>query len=244
MGGGGQQQGGSGTSNSRVSIPPYLQGLKGWEQNALKQMMSAQGGLPSISDLYGQIPQQGVAPLTDAQLGTISQYEGLNSGPNASESTALGTLSDYATRPISQDPAVQAAQQQWGSIGGPQQAQQNALSGTANSGAAQEAQAIGARATELPAIQGAESQQLGAANSLFGAGNALNTQQLNTMAAQLQAEGIPQQEAQQIANSLFQQQQQKFQYASGVQQQPLGLLPSLLGSKSVNLQTGSSSMGK
>lgn len=243
--GGGPSQSGSSSSSNRVTVPPWLQPyLKQYEQGGIQQALGAQGSLPSISQLYGDVPQQGVAPLTSSQLGTISGYEGLNTGPNAAESTGLGTLSGYATNPIAQDPAVQAAQQQYGQIGGPQQAQANALQGTGNSGAAQEAQAIGARATELPVIQGAEAQQLGAGNQLFGAGSNLNTQTLNTMAAQLQAEGIPQQEAQQIANALYQQQQQKFQYASGVQQQPLGMIPSLLGSNSVSLQSGSSSPGK
>ena len=234
-GGGGST---SGVNTNYVGIPKFLQpGLQNLEKGGTSQELAAQGSLPSIAALYGQVPLQGVAPLTPEQLGTISSYEGINTGPNTPESTALGTLTGYATRDPLQDPAVIAAGQQWGQIGSPTTATGSAIAGQGNSGAAQEAQAIGRAATVTPLIAGAESNQLNAANQLFGAGGQLNTQQLTDMAAKLQAEGIPQQEAQNIANALYGQQQQKFNYASGVQQEPLGLIPNLLGQTSIQSAT-------
>lgn len=247
MGGGpSQNQNGNTITQNRVFVPPALRKqLWPLEQGALGQELQAQGGLPSIEQLYGQVPLQGVAPLTGAQLGTISNYEGLgNGGPNAYESGGIGTLQNYASGGIGQDPATQAALNQYSQLTAPQIQQQASLQGAGNSGAALEAGALGRTAALTPLLQQGEANQLSAGEQLYGAGAGINSQQLNDMAAQLEAEGLPQQEAQNIANSHFQQQQQRFQYANGVQQQPLGLIPSLLGNASASFSSGTSTTGK
>jgi hypothetical protein len=243
---GGDTSSGSSQTSNRVYVPKWLRSdIQGTVTGAEGQEQAAQSGLPSISALYGQIPDEGVAPLTSAQLGTINNYTALGTGgPNAAETAGLGTLGQYANGPIGSDPAVTAANQAYSQLTGPAAASASALQGQGNSGAAQEAQALGRSSTLQSALNTAEGNQLSAGEQLFGAGQGLSNQSLETMAAQLQAEGLPQQTAQQIATNLYTQQQQQVQYASGVQQQPLGIVPSLLGSNSTTVQTGTTTQGK
>lgn len=236
MGGGSDS---SQTSSNKVTIPQWLKPLL---THGASQEFAAMGNLPSLSALYGMVPQQGVAPLTSAQLGTIGQYQGLNTGANAPENAALGTLGNYAGGAIGQDPATQAALAQFGAQTAPAIAQNAALQGQGNSGAALEAQAMGRSSVLAPFLENAQNQQLSAANAQFGAGNTLNNQTLNTLQAQLQAEGIPQEQAQQVANALYQQQSQQFNYAQGIQNFPLTLFGNTMGSTGTS--SGSTSQNK
>lgn len=237
---------GSGQGSNKVSVPKWLQsGIQGTVTGAEGQESAAQGSLPSISALYGMIPDEGTAPLTSAQLGTIGNYTALGTGgANPTEQAGIGTLSQYANGPIGSDPAVTAANQAYSQLTGPAAASASALQGQGNSGAAQEAQALGRSSTLQSALNTAETNQLSAGGQLFGAGQGLSNQSLETMAAQLQAEGLPQQTAQQIATNLYNQQNQQVQYASGVQQQPLSIVPSLLGSNTSTIQSGTTTQGK
>lgn len=236
MGGGSDT---SQSSNSKVTIPQWLKPLL---THGAGQEFAAMGNLPSLSALYGMVPQQGVAPLTAAQLNTIGQYQGLNTGANSPESAALGTLGEYSGGAIGQDPATQAALAQFGAQTAPSIAQNAALQGQGNSGAALEAQAMGRSSVLAPFLENAQNNQLNAANAEFGAGNSLNNQTLNTLQAQLQAEGIPQEQAQQIANSLYQQQSQQFNYAQAIQNFPLTLFGNTLGSETSS--SGATSQNK
>src|ERR1700677_5376408 len=205
MSGSQQSSRGQNVGGNKVTIPNFLQPyLKQSEQGALGQETQAQGGLPSIEALYGDIPQQGVAGLTPQQQASISAYGGLNNGAaNSYETAGLGTLGSYAGGTPGNDPASIAALQDFGQITSPQIAQNAALQGQGNSGAAIEGQAIGQSSMLAPFLENAESNQTGAANSLNTGGQAQNTQALNTLAAQLQAQGLSQQEAQQVANSIY-----------------------------------------
>ena len=236
-GGGGSSQNSS--SSSQPFVPPYLRGIA---KTAAGQEANAQGSLPSIGSLYGDVPQQGVAPLTGEQNNILNQYGSVNSGPNSTQNAALGTLGEYSSGGIGQDPATQAGLQAFSQLSSPQIAQEAALQGRNNSGAALEAQSVGQASVLAPYLENSQNQQLAAANSQFGAGSNLNTQQLNTLAAQLTAAGVPQQEAQQIANAQYNQAQGQFDYATGVQTAPFSLFGNMIGQTSTS--SGTSSTGK
>lgn len=221
---------GSGSSTSKSQ--PTLTGPETNLVNlGVNELTGGVENLPNWAQLYQDIPLQGVAGLTGTQDQLLNRITGgiNNQGLNKEQQQAAGTLSSYLG-PINSNPQVQAEQNYINQTVLPTTQNQSALEGSGTSGASLEAVANAQTGAMTPVLENAASNQLSAANELAGIGSTGNAQ----LQQALEAAGLPQQVAQEQANAIYNQQSQKQQFGTAVQQQPLSLVPASLGSTSVS----------
>ena len=222
---------GQGTTNtsqqqSSPHVPAWMRPMLRGEES---QYQNAMGSLPSLSALYGQIPQQGTAPFSSQQNALIGQISGLSGQPNAAEQSAQNQYNQFLAPGGGESQASQAEMNLLQTQEDPMLMSQASLMGQGNSGAALQSLAQANQAALLPILQQGTQNQLKAASGLQGLGGQEYSQQTQDLQNALQAAGMPQQLAQQQANNLFNQLQQQVQYAQGVQQGPFSMLGQLIG---------------
>ena len=196
MSGGSDQ---STTNQSGPFMPTWLRKLLGSDS---KQWQQAIGGLPSISQLYGMVPQQGVAPLTGTQNSLINTISGQTGALNSAEQGAQGQYNQFLGQ-NGPSAATRAEMQQFNDLQAPAILQQAGLMGQGNSGAALSALAQGQESAAVPFLQQDEQNKMSAAQGLQGLGAQQYSQQTQDLQNALQAAGMPQQIAQQQADALF-----------------------------------------
>lgn len=237
MGGGGD------TSQSNTSQPHIPAGLIPYFQQGEQQLIGAQGNLPDISQLYAQIPELQVPGLEGAQTGLIGQFEnlgnqyGASGGANPLQQQAGSSLSNFLDQGGQPSAATQQAEKNFSTFQAPQIQQSANLAGLGNSGAALEAEAEGSAQAAVPFLQADQTNQLNAAGQMGQLGGQEFGQQQTALTSALQAAGMPYQIAEQQAQALFNQQQQKQQFGQQVQFGPSQLFPNVIGggsSTSVN----------
>jgi len=219
---------GGGTTNTKQSHPTVPSWLAPLLKSDVTQFQQAEKNLPSLSALYGQVPLQGTAPFTPEQNALIAQISGRSGQLNPAEQAAQGQYEQFLGQK-GPSAATLAELQQFNDLQAPAILQQANLMGQGTSGAALSALAQGQESALVPFLQQDEQNKLTAASDLQGLGTQEFNQQTTDLANALQAAGMPQQLAQQQADALFQQLQQKFQFAQGVQTAPFGLLGSTIG---------------
>ena len=212
-------------STSNVGVPAWLKPLL---KDEASQYKNAQAGLPSLTSLFGMVPQQGTAPFSAQQDQLINQISGLNGAPNSAELAAQGQYNQFLGQ-NGPSAATQAEIQQFNTLQAPEILQQSALMGQGNSGAALSALSQGQESALVPFLQQDTQNKMSAAGGLESLGGQYYNQQTQDLQNALTAAGMPQELAQQQANALYQQLEQQFQYAQGVQQQPFSLLQSAIG---------------
>lgn len=220
-------------SHSAAQIPrwmwPFLTGPSG----AFTQFGQAQGALPSLTDLATNAPALQIPDLSPDQMALLSQLEqsGVN---NPDMAQARAQLQQLTSGPIGSSPATQAGMKAFSDITMPQIMQAESLQGTAGGGAALEAASQGATAAAVPLIQ----QEIQNRAAAPGEWASLGNQSLQQIAMALEAAGLPREIAQQQAQAQFDQQQQEYQFAAGLQSQPLGLLGNFFGQRNWSTMTG------
>jgi hypothetical protein len=219
---------GSDTSSSQQTVPTIPKWLKPLLVGEERQYEQGQDKLPSIAQLFGMVPQQGTAPFTAQQNALISQISGLNGQLNPAEQAAQGQYNQFLSQ-NGPSAATQQEEQNFSQLQAPQILQQAALMGQGNSGAALSALSQGQETALVPFLQQDTQNKLTAAGDLQGLGTQQYNQQTQDLQNALVAAGMPQQLAQQQADALFQQLEQQFQYAQGIQTQPFGLFGNAIG---------------
>lgn len=208
-------------SVTQVNVPPWLLPIM---QGTAGQIGAAQGNLPNISQLYGMLPQLGIAPLSGSQTDLINQIVA-QAGGGTNVANAQNLLGQLTSGPIGSSPATQAGMQAFQQLVAPQIEQGAVLAGQGNSGALGEQLQLGATAAAVPLIQ-QEIQNRQQAIGQYG-----NLEQLlgQQQQAGLNAAGLPQQIQQQQNQSLYDQLMNQLMYAQGVQMGPEQLFGSTLG---------------
>lgn len=220
---GGSQQS---TTQQSNSVPAWLRPIY---QTAVGQELAAQGGLPSIAQMFGMIPTLNVPNLTPEQMGLIGQMEQYPTGLNAPEQGAMSQINQLTSGPIGSSPATQAAEQAFKDFTLPTIQNQAAAMGQGNSGAALEAMSQGSERAVVPFIQQEIANRESAVGQLGQLGAQQYGQDIGTLTNALQAAGLPYQVAAQQAQALFNQQQQQLQFGQQVQMGPLQQVGSLFG---------------
>lgn len=184
-----------------------------------------------INALQGQTGPNGATTSALAGLNALGQSGADLSQPNAALASFLGTQGTPSA-------ATKAAQKEFNDLIAPEIMQQSSLAGLGNSGAALNAIANANEQALVPLLQSDEANTLSAAGQLSG--NQLSNAQLrqgalgqlgslgqnqqtltqNALENALTAAGLKQQTAQQLANALYNKQQQGFQLAEQTQQSP------------------------
>lgn len=234
---------GSGSQgSSQYQSPPIIPSwLKPYYKNTAKGLESAQGQLPSISELYGTVPLLNIPNLSPEEQQLIGGFENQTLQPAGNQYSLLsgqgyGSFIGQNGQPSA---ATQAAEKQFADLQAPEILQQSALMGSGQSGAALQALAQGQESAIVPFLTADEQNQLAASQGLQGLGAQEFSQTQEALTNALEAAGLPTEVARQQAQALFNQQQQRFQIATGVQTGGQGQFPSLIGggSGTSNIQT-------
>lgn len=218
MGGSGQTQT---TKASPPTIPPFLRGILGQEATSY---LSAMQDLPQIQQLFGSVPKLNVPGITPGQQYDIAALQRGQPVLSPQQTQAAQMMREIA------DPA--AEQKFYREFAAPELMQQSALQGQGTSGAADYALAQGADQYALMAKQ----NELQAAGGLAGIGQ----QGLAQMVTALEAQGIPRDIAQQQAQALYDQQQQRWGFAKDIQTNPFSLFGPTIGGGSTSVSMGGS----
>lgn len=222
---------GSGSQSGFTSRPEVPAWLRPYYKGTASQLEQAQSQLPSISQLYGMIPELGTAGMTDTQSGLLGQFQDQANNPtNAAESQAGAGYGNFLGG-SNGDPsgATQAEINQFSQLQAPQINQQSALMGQGNSGAALTALAQGQESALVPFLQQGEQNQLTAAGGLANLGGQEFNNQQNALNSSWQAQQLPQQLAQEQLQNQYNQQEQQLQFAQGIQTGGQSQFPSLIG---------------
>lgn len=222
---------GSGSQTQWQSPPTIPKWLKPYYKNTASQLEAAQGNLPNITDLYGSVPLLNVMGPTGNELSDISQFQNIAQNPNNPlENAAAYGYSNFLGGPGGgPSAATQAALQQFNTLQAPSILSNAALMGQGNSGAALTALTQGQESALVPFMQQDLQNQLSASQGLASLGGQEASQQQTDLSNALQAAGLPREIADQQAQALFNQQQQQWQFASGIQTGGQAQFPSLLG---------------
>jgi len=198
---------------------PWMWGTFTGPSGIQTQLSGAQAGFPSLLGLPETIPTLDIPGLTPEQQTLIQQ---LSAAGTASPDLAAARdqLAQLTGGPVGSSPATQAGMQAFEQLVAPQILQQQALQGTAGGGAALEALGQGATAAAVPLIQ----QEIANREQAVGQYGALGQQQMQQLAMALEAQGLPREVAQQQAQAMYDQLQQRFQFESGIQTWPLGMM--------------------
>jgi hypothetical protein len=230
FGGGSQQQ----NQTTQPNLPPAAQEDMSQSLQQLYQALS--GGTPTLTQLYQQFPELGVAPLNAGQQFDISQFQNQAGNPfalNPQEQAAASTYGQLATGQ-GMGNAVQQAQNYMNQIATPTVLSEQALAGRGDSGAASEALANAGASIALPLTQLQAQETQAGAGGLAGLGQTSFQQGMTNLQNALTASGIPQQEAQAILQALYQKQMGQTNLGLGISGTGLGWVP---------LATGSSTSG-
>lgn len=215
---------GSGTNTTGGTVTPSLPsnvqpgfnyGINEWE--------NAQQNVPSLSAQYANMPQLQVPNLTPEQQAIIQQL--VASGQTSPALQAANQqLQQLTSGPIGSSPATQQAMAAYNAQVVPQLLQQQALAGRGSGGAALEAVAQGEQSAMVPLLQREIATRQAAVNQ-YGQ---LQGETMQSLAASLEAAGLPREVAQQQAAAAYARQQQQQQFAQGLQSVPIELIPSLI----------------
>lgn len=218
--------GGQGSTSSPPQSPSWLLPLELTGATSLESALLG-GQIPSLTGLYSGVPQQGVPNLTSGQMGDIGGIQGLagTGGQIPYQSQIAGNYGAIAS--------PQAEQQYYKQFAAPEIMQQAALAGQGTSGAADQALAQGA----IPYALQAQNTELQANQALQGLGQGQVQNQQNELASALQAQGLPYEVAQQLAQSQYNQAQQQWQYGKELQTFPFSLFGQNIGG-GTTVQTG------
>ena len=250
-----------GQQSQQSSTSPNLtsgeSGLINQGVNQLSGAIGPGGAIPGWASIYNSMPGLDVPNMSAQEQQLLNSITGGigGQGLDATQRGALGTYSSLAagntagqqaeqqflTGGPGNDPALKAQQDYLKSTILPQTQQQSALEGSGTSGASLEATGNAMQAADVPLLQANAQNQLSAASALSGqqatgaAGVAgMGAQGQAQLQAALQAAGLPREIAQQQAQSIYNQQEQKSGLATSLQGQPLSLIPSSIGQTSVS----------
>jgi len=231
MGSGGGQTSSKGSSQPTIPkwLLPYYKGAAG-------QLIGAQGNMPDLSQLYGNVPLLGVPGVTPEMSSLIGQFQ-QNVGLNPNEMQSASALQQFLPGTGGgMSPALGAAEQKFKDITSPEILGQASLMGLGNSGAGLQALTQGQESAFIPLIEQGTQNELAAAGQLGQLGLAEASQTQQQLQDALTAAGIPYDIAAQQAKALYDQQQQKFQFASNIQSGGAsGAFSNLLGQNSTEI---------
>lgn len=214
-----------------TDIPSYLQPILTGPTGAFPQFQAAQGALPSLTALGTGAPQMDIPGLTPDQQAQINAI--LQTGSTSPDlMAARQQLQALTSGPIGSSPATLAGMQAFQHLVAPQVMQAEALQGRAGGGAALEAMSQASTQAALPLIQNELAQRQAAVGQYTG----LQQAQLNSLAAALEAAGMPREVALQQAQAAFNKANANYQFQSNLQSAPLNLMNSLLGQHSTGRQ--------
>jgi hypothetical protein len=217
MGGGPSQQ----STTSPPTIPPYLLPILGQGEAGLMEALTS-GVIPSLTGLYSGVPQLGVPGLTAGQQQDISMIQGGQPILSPQQQQAAGMFGQIA------DPT--AEKQGFEQFALPEVMQNAALMGQGTSGAADYAVAQAA----IPYQLQAQNTELQAAGGLANIGQ----QGLQQTVQALEAQGLSRDVAMQMAQSLFNKQQQQWGFGKDLQTFPFSLFGPTIGGGSTSINTG------
>lgn len=217
---------GSSTTTQTTSLPGWLRPIY---QGAVGQELAAQGGLPSILEMYGMVPGLQVPNLTPEQTSIINLLEQYPTGLNAPEQGAMSQIQQLTSGPIGSSPTTQAAEQAFKDFTLPVIQNQAAAAGQGNSGAALEAMSRGSEQALVPFLQQEVGNREAAVGQLGQLGGQQYGQDMGTLTTALQSAGLPYEVAVQQAQALFNQLQQRFNFGQQVQMGPLQQVGQLFG---------------
>lgn len=191
---------------------------------SMQQFASAQGAFPSLAQYPGMTPLLNIANLTPEQQALIQQIQG--QGAASPQLQAAGQqLQQLTSGPIGSSPLTQEAMKAYEQQVVPSLIQQESAAGRGSGGAALESVAQGTQQAMIPLLQ-QEIQNREAAVNQY---QQLQQSQIQSLAAALEAAGMPRDVALQQAAAQYQQQQQALQFQEMISTLPLNLLPQLLG---------------
>src|SRR5712671_930939 len=211
MGGGGSQD-----ITMHSSLPQVPAPLRKYFYNTARGLGSAQGNLPSITDLYNSTPLLGTAQLGQNELNDIQGFQN-NIGPNAAQNQAAQGFQNFMGQNGQPSTATNAALKEFNDLQAPAIMGQAALSGLGTSGAGLAALAQGQEQALVPFMQQDLQNQLSAASGLGNLGGQEASQMQQQLQNALQAAGMPREISQTMMQNLFNQSQQKQQLAQQVQ---------------------------
>jgi hypothetical protein len=200
---------------------------------ATNQLLNAQSAFPSITGLASTIPTLNIPGLSPTEMDLINQLVAAGQN-NPDRAAAEQMLSELTSGPIGSSPATAAGMKAFEQQIAPQVKQMQALQGTAGGGAALEAMAEASSAAALPLIQ----QEIQNREAAVGQYSQLGMQQIQQLAASLEAAGMPREVAQQQAQAQYDAAMQQWQYETGVQTYPLNLMGRMVGQRQDSTMTG------
>jgi hypothetical protein len=213
-------------SNTNLHIPPFL---RQYYKTIAGDYMNGMQNLPNISQLYQGTPLLGTAQLTGDENNLINQFQ-QNVGPNTAENASQYGFNQFAGGgPNQPSSATQAAMKEFNDLQAPEIQSQAALQGLGTSGASLAALAQGQEQAAVPFLQQDLQNQLTAAQGLGQLGGQEASQMQTQLQDALQAAGMPREIAQQIMQNQFNQQQQQWNFAQGIQTGGASQFPSLIG---------------
>ncbi len=233
---GSQGPGSSGSSQSAPVVPPLL---RKYYNTIARDYLGGMGNLPNITGLYNNTPLLGTAPLTDQQLSDIQGFQN-NIGPNAAQNQSQQGYENFLGQNGKPSAATQAALKEFNDLQAPEIQSQAALQGLGNSGASLQALATGQEQALVPFMQQDLQNQLTATQGLGALGGQEAGQMQEQLQNALQAAGMPQQIAQEILQNQFNQGQQKWNFAQGIQTGGAQQFPSLFGQSGTSSQSSTS----
>ena len=236
MGSQGPSSGGS-SQQSPPAIPAFL---RPYYKTIASDYMQGMQNLPDISQLYQGTPGLNVANLTPDEQQLIGQFQ-QNIGPNTAENASQYGFNQFAGGAGgAPSAATDAALAQFNTLQAPAIQQTAALEGLGNSGASLSALAQGQESALVPFMQQDLSNQLTAAQGLGQLGGQESSQMQTQLSNAMQAAGMPRQVADAQSQALFNQQQQQWNFAQGIQTGGASQFPALIGGGTGTSSTESS----
>ena len=224
----------SGTSTTRTDIPSYIDPTF---QNVFGQYGAATEQFPTLSQIPGAMPTLNIPDLTPEQQQQIQSIIAAG-GSSPDLAAARQQLQQLTSGPIGSSPTTQAAMAAYRDYGVPTILQEASLGGRGTSGAALAALTQGEQQALVPLLQ----QEIQNRQNAVGQYGQLQGEQVQSLAAALEAAGLPREVAQQRAQAEYERKQQQLQFETGIQSLPLQTIPSLLGHTTDWSQQGHNTM--
>jgi hypothetical protein len=226
---GNSNQGSTQSSGSQQpQVPAFLEPYYG---KTVKDLLAGMQNLPNISSLYSGTPLQGTAPIGSGTYSDINQLQQAAAGGNNAATAAgqQGLQNFIGTGANGPSAATQAEINQFDTLQAPLLDSQAALMGQGNSGALLSALAQGQESALVPFLQQDQTNQLQAAGALGSLGQQEAATQQGQLGNALTASQLPQQNTQAQLDALFNQANQQWNFASGIQTGAQSQFPSLIG---------------
>lgn len=199
---------------------------------ATQQWGEAQRAVPTIAEQYGQIPLLDIANLTPEQEQYRQQLQ-MQGGASPELQRSYRLLEQLTSGPIGSSPLTQEGIKAYQSQVIPTLIQQQSAAGRGSGGATLESIAQGTQSAYIPFLV----QEMQNRAAAVGQYQQLQQNQIRSIAAALEAAGMPREVANQQAAAQYAQEQQRLEYANRIQTMPAQLIPQLIGSTTTGRST-------